>query len=223
MKKLTTKNRKLVVQFVEYMISGGAYFWVGYGAFFCFYSILGWNLWWSTITSNVIGWTVNYILQRYWVFNNKKLKGHQTQVTGRYIFITLVDFIMNYFILYGLKQVGISPYIGQFISSAFFTVWNYLWYRFWVFPGIDDFGIVAVEAMAAGTPIIAFNGGGALDFVLAGKTGLFFAEQSAGDLAEVLEKFDSKKFDNVFIANYAENFSSQNFEKRFKTFLAELK
>ena len=92
-----------------------------------------------------------------------------------------------------------------------------------IFPGIDDFGIVAVEAMAAGTPVIAFNGGGALDFVLAGKTGLFFAEQSAGDLAEVLEKFDSKKFDNVFIANYAENFSSQNFEKRFKTFLAELK
>jgi putative flippase GtrA len=73
-------------------------------------------------------------MQRYWVFNNKSLKGHQTEVTGRYIFITLVDFVLNYLIVASLKAVGISPYIGQFISSGFFTVWNYLWYRFWVFP-----------------------------------------------------------------------------------------
>jgi putative flippase GtrA len=137
------KNRKLLVQFIEYMISGGVYFWVGYVAFALFYGVhtdqfsfegLGWSLWWSTITSSVIGWTVNYMLQRFWVFNNKSLKANQTQVTTRYIIITLVDFILNYFILYGLKQIGITPYIGQFISSGFFTVWNYLWYRFWVFP-----------------------------------------------------------------------------------------
>lgn len=127
-------RHKYVVQFIEYIITGGAYFWTGYATFFVFYSILHWSLWWSTITSNVIGWTVNYILQRYWVFKNPALKGHLGKVTGRYIFITLVDFVMNYYILYGLKQIGISPYIGQFISSGFFTVWNYLWYRFWVFP-----------------------------------------------------------------------------------------
>lgn len=127
-------KRKSILQFVEYMISGGAYFWVGYGAFAYFWSVLHWSLWWATITSNVIGWSVNYILQRFWVFNNKSLKGHQTQVTSRYITITLVDFVLNYFILYGLRQVGISPYIGQFISSGFFTIWNYLWYKYWVFP-----------------------------------------------------------------------------------------
>jgi putative flippase GtrA len=134
MPKNSKNQRKTIIQFVEYMISGGAYFWVGYGAFAYFWSGLHWSLWWATITSNLIGWSVNYILQRFWVFNNNSLKGHQTQVTSRYIIITLVDFVMNYFILYGLRQVGISPYIGQFISSAFFTVWNYLWYRFWVFP-----------------------------------------------------------------------------------------
>lgn len=127
-------KRKAILQFVEYMISGGAYFWVGYGAFAIFWSGLHWSLWWATITSNLIGWSVNYVLQRFWVFNNKSLKGHQTQVTSRYIIITLVDFVLNYFILYGLRQVGITPYIGQFISSGFFTVWNYLWYKYWVFP-----------------------------------------------------------------------------------------
>jgi putative flippase GtrA len=116
------------------MISGGVYFWVGYAILNYLYYAAHWSLWWSTILSNVVGWTANFILQRFWVFNNKSLKDHQTQVTGRYIVITLVDFVLNYFILYGLKLGGITPAIGQFISSAFFTVWNWFWYKLWVFP-----------------------------------------------------------------------------------------
>ena len=132
--KSKKQQRKAIIQFVEYMISGGAYFWSGYALFAYLWSGLHWSLWWATITSNVFGWSVNYILQRFWVFNSKSLKGHQTQVTSRYIIITLVDFVLNYLILYSLRQVGITPYIGQFISSGFFTIWNYLWYKYWVFP-----------------------------------------------------------------------------------------
>jgi len=135
MKKL---KRRPIIQFVEYLISGGAYFWVGYLILDYLYYVQHWNLWWATIVSNVIGWTVNFVLQRFWVFNNKSLKGHQTAVTGRYIFITLVDFVLNYFILYGLRAVGITPAIGQFISSGFFTIWNWVWYKYWVFP--ENFG-----------------------------------------------------------------------------------
>lgn len=138
MPKKSKQRRKVVIQFVEYMISGGAYFWVGYLILDYLYYGLHWNkgvmFWWATMISNVAGWSINFVLQRFWVFNNKSLKGHATQVTGRYIFITLVDFILNYFILYGLKQVGITPAIGQFISSGFFTVWNWFWYKLWVFP-----------------------------------------------------------------------------------------
>ncbi len=135
MAKTTKRQRKkLIVQAAEYMISGGAYFWSGYAVFALLWSGLHWNLFWSTIVSNVFGWTVNYLLQLHWVFKNKQLKSHRTQVTGRYIFITLVDFLLNYLILYGLRKIGITPYIGQFVSSGFFTFWNYFWYRFWVFP-----------------------------------------------------------------------------------------
>lgn len=134
MKKLKKKQRVEIKRVAEYMISGGAYFWVGYAMFFVLDKGLGWSLFWATMTANVTGWTVNYLLQRYWVFSNPALRKHQTEVTGRYIFITLVDFALNYFIIAGLKGFGITPYIGQFISSGFFTVWNYLWYRFWVFP-----------------------------------------------------------------------------------------
>jgi len=133
-----SNRRKAVIQFIEYMISGGAYFWVGYLILDYLYYGLHWNkgaqFWWATMISNIVGWSINFVLQRFWVFNNKSLKGHQTEVTTRYIIITLIDFVMNYFILYGLKSVGITPAIGQFISSGFFTIWNYLWYRFWVFP-----------------------------------------------------------------------------------------
>ena len=134
MKRITKRRRKLIIQFIEYMISGGAYFWSGYLVFFITDSYLGFSLWWAKQSANIVGWTVNFLLQRYWVFKNPQLKGHLGKVTGRYMIITLVDFIIDYFIIYGLKQIGITPYIGQFISAGFFTVWNYLWYRFWVFP-----------------------------------------------------------------------------------------
>ena len=129
-----TRRHRLIIQFVEYMISGGAYFWVGYGLFAVLWSGLRWSLWWAKLAANVTGWTVNFTLQRYWVFNNKSLKKHQTVITGRYIFITLVDFVIDYGIVAGLKAAGLTPYLGQFASSGFFTVWNYFWYRFWVFP-----------------------------------------------------------------------------------------
>lgn len=129
-----SKHHKLLIQFVEYLVSGGVYFWVGYFILLYLYHVVHLNLWWSTIISNIIGWSVNYVLQRFWVFGNKSLKAHQTEVTGRYIFITLLDFVLNYLILKGLVKVHIDPAIGQFISSGFFTGWNWFWYKFWVFP-----------------------------------------------------------------------------------------
>lgn len=133
MRKSTLKKHRRLIQFVEYMISGGAYFWTGYLVFFACDKGLHWNLWWTKLAANVAGWTVNYLLLRYWAFRDPNLKSHNVKVSGRYIVITLVNFVIDYFIILGLKSVGITPYIGQFISAGFFTVWNYLWYRFWVF------------------------------------------------------------------------------------------
>jgi len=123
-----------LTRITEYMISGGAYFWSGYLIFFVLDKGLRTNFFWAKSLATLAGWTINYLLQRYWVFTNPELKKHQTEVTGRYMFITGVDFVLDYLIVYGLKLAGITPYIGQFVSSGFFTVWNYLWYKFWVFP-----------------------------------------------------------------------------------------
>lgn len=125
--------RRELTRIGEYLISGGVYFWAGYLVFFLCDSLLGWSLWWAKLTANVVGWAVNFGLQRYWVFRNPQLAKHQAEVTGRYMAITLVNFVLDYFIVRGLQIIGISPYIGQFISAGFFTVWNYIWYKTWVF------------------------------------------------------------------------------------------
>jgi glycosyltransferase involved in cell wall biosynthesis len=79
-----------------------------------------------------------------------------------------------------------------------------------IFPGMDDFGIVAVEAMAAGTPVIAYKGGGALDYVNE-KTGMFFSEQTAESLAKAIESFDNKSFNHSRVASQAAKFSPDKF------------
>lgn len=82
-----------------------------------------------------------------------------------------------------------------------------------IFPGIDDFGIVAVEAMATGTPVIAYRGGGALDYISEGKSGVFFDTPDAAELAKTLKSFKPDAFDQKQIARYAKKFSADRFHK----------
>lgn len=88
-----------------------------------------------------------------------------------------------------------------------------------ILPNMDDFGIVAVEAMAAGTPVIAYNEGGALDYVQPGKTGLFFDKQTVEELAKVLEQAMNKTFDYPAIAASAQPFSAEKFNTRLQAFI----
>jgi putative flippase GtrA len=124
-----------VKQFAKYMVGGGLYFWSGYAIFAICYS--GLHLKWlpSKIAADAVGWTLNYVVQRYWAFaddGHKKLS--EMQHVGRYIFIESIGFVLDYLIIYGLNSIGITPYIGFFISATFFTVWSYFWYKYWVFP-----------------------------------------------------------------------------------------
>jgi len=132
--KLNSPTRKLVLQFGKFMVGGGIEFWVGYGIFAVGYSLLHWYWLWAKLVADLTGWTINYFIQRYWAFANPKLKLNEMQHVKRYIFIESVGFVMDYGIIGGLRATGITPYLGFFISAAFFTVWSYLWYRFWVFP-----------------------------------------------------------------------------------------
>lgn len=80
-----------------------------------------------------------------------------------------------------------------------------------IFASFDDFGITPVEAMAAGTPVIAYRAGGALDYVTEGKTGLFFDQQTTASLSEALKKFTDLPFDHAAIQRSASRFSPEVF------------
>lgn len=119
-------------QFLKYYLSGGVYFWLGYFVFFVMFGLLhhGWFI--SKIIADVIGWSANYFLQRYLVFN-KDLKKSEIQHIYRYLLLEGSGFIIDYYIIWQLLQFGITPFIGFFVSSGFFTLWKYFWYKYFVF------------------------------------------------------------------------------------------
>lgn len=91
-----------------------------------------------------------------------------------------------------------------------------------IFPGIDDFGISAVEAMAAGTPVIAYKAGGAMDYVIAGETGMFFEKPTVQSLSRVIASFNAKGFDKDLISRKAEEFSPEVFQRNVFDFINKM-
>ena len=130
---MSLPSQKTVTQFLKYMAGGSIYFWVGYAVFAICYSGFGWDWFPSKILADAIGWTSNYIVQRYWAFAEQH---HLREIEHiyRYLIIESVGFVLDYLIIWGLKSIGITPYIGFFISAGFFTIWSWFWYKYWVFP-----------------------------------------------------------------------------------------
>jgi glycosyltransferase involved in cell wall biosynthesis len=85
-----------------------------------------------------------------------------------------------------------------------------------IFPGEEDFGMVPVEAMASGRPVIAFRRGGAMETVVDGETGLFFEEQSVEAIASAVQRFQSFTVDSVKISEHARRFAKDHFLTKFK-------
>ena len=92
-----------------------------------------------------------------------------------------------------------------------------------LFPGIEDFGIVPVEAQSAGTPVIALRAGGALESVIENETGLFFDTQSSEALAEAILHFESVSWDSALCRRQAGKFSREAFRKNFTLALKRLR
>lgn len=90
-----------------------------------------------------------------------------------------------------------------------------------IFPGEDDFGIVPVEAMASGKPVIALRRGGALETVVEGVTGEFFDESHEAILAESIRQFLEKEnsYDCNAIRKQAEKFSEEVFKNNLNEFV----
>ena len=89
----------------------------------------------------------------------------------------------------------------------------------YIFPQLEDFGIVAVEALISGCPVIAYNRGGSRDIVIDGVTGVFFDKQDKKSIIQATKRFSQMKFDSKAIKKQAEKFSKQNFINNFKNLI----
>jgi len=88
-----------------------------------------------------------------------------------------------------------------------------------ILPAIEDFGITAVEAQAAGRPVIALNAGGAQESVVPGKTGVLFAESSIGSLIDAVRDAEGTAWDRARIMANAARFGRERFQREM---LAEI-
>lgn len=92
----------------------------------------------------------------------------------------------------------------------------------YVVPGVEDFGIAPVEAMAAGKPVVALRAGGAVETVIEGRTGVFFDTPSADALQAALARLDGLALDRHAIRAQAERFDTTVFQARWRALLESL-
>ena len=124
-------TKKSAVQFLKYNFGGLLYF---AGAWLIItFGTPRIGLWWANVIGNGVGITLNYIVQKYWAFTSSKhTKSH---TNWKFIVLTAVNLIVSYYILKSLVAVGVALWFAQFISATFFTGWNWVWYKYWVFKG----------------------------------------------------------------------------------------
>jgi glycosyltransferase involved in cell wall biosynthesis len=103
--------------------------------------------------------------------------------------------------------------LGDIISGA----------RALLFAGEEDFGIVPVEAQAAGVPVIAYGSGGIRDSVVDGVTGVLFAEQTSAGLADAILAFEALSLDERTIRDNARRFGPERFLAQFAELVRSLR
>jgi len=91
-----------------------------------------------------------------------------------------------------------------------------------VYAAIEDFGIVPIEAMSCGTPVIALSKGGTAETVVEGKNGIHFSEQTKEDIIDAIYRFEKQSFDLASISRDAKVYNTKRFEEEIQEFIKSL-
>lgn len=164
----------------------------------------------------------------------KTLPRHGMVITGRHVSYKRFDLAIQACTLLGLplNVLGTGPETSKLKRMAGPTI-SFKGYvsdteiveilksaEAFLFPGLDDFGLAPVAAMAAGTPVIAYKDGGSLDYVNK-DTGLFFEKPSVQSLVKALQEFSKHTYRPATIQKEAEKFSPEKFHQALQKFINE--
>lgn len=119
------------------------------------------------------------------------------------------------------RNVNVLEFLGEVTDEEKFELMKGA--KAYIFAGEDeDFGILPVEAMAAGIPVITHRSGGVKETVIEGKTGLFFDELTEKSLIEGIKKFEKMKFEPEVCRKQAEKFSTDKFRENILKVISQL-
>lgn len=113
-----------------------------------------------------------------------------------------------------------TRFLGRIPDEALKEAYGHA--RALLFPGEEDFGITPLEAMACGTPVIAYGRGGVSDTVVPGETGIFFGEQTVESFCAAIREFEKTEFDANQCRARAEQFTREEFQRQFRDALDRL-
>ena len=119
-----------------------------------------------------------------------------------------------------MAQGGKVEFLGEVNDTQLVSLYQRC--RAFIFPAQEeDFGIVPVEAMAAGRPVIAFSSGGVLETIIPGKTGEFFEKPTVSSLARVLASFNDTLYNSEDCIKQTRKFSEERFKREIEKIISE--
>ncbi len=172
-------------------------------------------------------------VNNFYVENNKNKRGDYFLMVGRLIAYKRHDIAIKAFNELGLplKIIGRGPEMKRLKKMANDNIEflgrvddkelpkYYANCKAFIFPQEEDFGIVAIEAMASGRPLIAYRGGDIVEHLEEGKTGVFFENQKSEDIVNVVKNFNEDNFDGNYIRAKSLKFDKEVFKKKIKEFM----
>jgi len=160
-------------------------------------------------------------------------KGDHFLIAHRFVPYKRVDIAIKAFTDIGLplKVLGIGPdeqklrriagknieFIGFVPDDKLAEIYGSS--RALIFTSYEDFGLTPIESMAAGTPVIAYGRGGALETVIDGRTGIFFRDQTSASVIDAVKRFEKFSFSRDDLINRAWEFDVSIFRKQIKEFV----
>ena len=123
-----------LIEFIKLQLAGNILFWGTYIGFFLLHEVAKWPEVSALATASVIAHILFFIANSEWVFDEKGKRKKSPGELTRFVIFMGINYFINLGIIYSLSHFfGITPYIGQFISAMFFTLWTFVGLKYWVF------------------------------------------------------------------------------------------